>query len=43
MDGAIDWQALPILIELYAIADPEILILQLHAIREHLRLKSQNA
>lgn len=42
MAGTIDWQALAVLIELYGIADPEILIEQLQAVREHLQRQGGN-
>ena len=33
--GGIDWSALPIVIDLLGVADPEALITQLVAIRDH--------
>lgn len=42
MDGSIDWSALPVLVNLYGIDDPEILIEQLQAIREHMRRQERN-
>lgn len=41
MGGQIDWAALPVIVELYGIADVEIFITQLVAIRDHLRLKAE--
>jgi len=35
--GGLDWQALPIAIELFGVADPELLIHQLVALRNHER------
>ena len=33
--GGIDWAALPIVVEMLGIADPELLVTQLVAIRDH--------
>lgn len=35
--GGLDWAALPVIVELLGIADPEPLIYQLQAIRNHHR------
>lgn len=35
MDGVIDWQGVPVLIEMYGIEDPEIFLALLSAIRKH--------
>lgn len=35
MGGCIDWAAIPIIVDLLGIADPEALIMQLIAIRDH--------
>lgn len=37
--GGLDWQALPIVVDMLGIADPEDLIMQLVAVREHTRAK----
>lgn len=37
--GGLDWQALPIVVDLLGISDPEDLILQLVTVREHTREK----
>ena len=41
MGGQIDWAAMPIMVELYDIQDPEIFIGELVAIREHLALQAR--
>lgn len=37
--GGIDWQALPIVVDMLGISDPENLIYQLVTLREHQRTK----
>lgn len=37
MGGALDWSALPLVVELLGITDPEQLIYQIAAIRDHQR------
>lgn len=37
MGGEVSWQALPILIEMYGITDPELFITQVLAIRDYRR------
>lgn len=39
MGGVIDWTALPIVAEMLGVSDPEALILDLVAIREHMTRK----
>lgn len=37
--GGLDWQALPIVVDMLGISDPEDLIMQLVAVREHASAK----
>ena len=37
--GGLDWQALPIVVDMLGIGDPEVLIYQLVTLREHMRTK----
>lgn len=39
--GGLDWQALPIVVDMLGISDPEDLIMQLVTVREHAREKGQ--
>ena len=41
MNGALDWNALPIVCDLFGVKDPDIFIHELLAIRDHLRLKAK--
>jgi hypothetical protein len=40
MGNAIDWSALPLLVELYGIDDVEQLLVQLIVIRDHMNARS---
>ena len=40
MDGSIDWAGLPMIAEMYGVADIEAMIARLGAIRSHLRRKA---
>ncbi len=40
--GGLDWQALPIVIDMLGILDPEDLIMQLVTVREHSREKGSS-
>lgn len=40
--GGLDWQALPIVVDMLGISDPENLIMQLVTVREHTREKGQS-
>lgn len=42
MGGMIDWTALPIVVELYGVEDVGLFISKLEAIREHVRMISDN-
>ena len=37
--GGLEWHALPIVVDMLGINDPEMLIMQLVALREHMRNK----
>lgn len=37
--GGLEWQALPVVVDMLGINDPEMLIMQLVALREHMRNK----
>jgi len=43
MEGAINWAALPLLIEIYGVEDIEALHRSLRTIRDHLKRKNGNA
>ena len=38
MGGQIDWDALPVIVEIYGISDIEVFIAKLDAIRDHNRM-----
>ena len=40
--GGLDWQALPIVIDMLGISDPEDLIMHLVTVREHAREKGSS-
>jgi hypothetical protein len=40
--GGLDWQALPIVVAMLGISDPEDLIMQLVAVREHTRAQGKS-
>lgn len=40
MSGELDWNAIPVLCEMYGVEDADVLIVQLLAIRDHVRRKA---